>query len=188
MTEIHFSKQLPRRFVRRYEEMLVHHAKEWITYRPDASPIIAIMLPQAVPILANPDAAVEFNHDVVHFRFTEETVGYDGNKICLIKPADVNSLQLIQKWSEIAFQEEIEQELLDLEEKRCRDFTSYTDKEIVDLMQGDTLLNQVREAVTLSRGRIATALAQRNLPSTINVRRMEFETARKIGLILGIII
>lgn len=55
-----------------------------------------------------------------------------------------------------------------------------SEQELLSEMRSDSLLNRVRRAMTDSHGRIEQAEAQRKKPTIFEVRRMEFEAARKI--------
>jgi hypothetical protein len=55
-----------------------------------------------------------------------------------------------------------------------------TDREIVDLMKSCELINQVRQLVSFGMAEMEQAYLQRNRPSPVEGRRMEFEIAGKI--------
>lgn len=55
-----------------------------------------------------------------------------------------------------------------------------TDKEVIDALQSDTLLNKVRRRLSGFAGLAEQQAAQHNPPSPIEMRRQEFEEASKI--------
>lgn len=57
---------------------------------------------------------------------------------------------------------------------------SMSDREIVDELESDSLLNRVRKLISASAGEIEQAYAQRKRPSPVEVRRMELTAAERI--------
>lgn len=55
-----------------------------------------------------------------------------------------------------------------------------TDLELIRELRSSSLLNRVRQLISQSAGRIDQHCRQRKPPSTIDIRRMEFEDAQKI--------
>ena len=55
-----------------------------------------------------------------------------------------------------------------------------TDKEVIDELQSDSLLNKVRKEFYHGAAKLEQADAQRKPPGSIDRRRMEFEIAKKI--------
>lgn len=61
-----------------------------------------------------------------------------------------------------------------------------TDQQVLDELRSYSLLNRVRRLMTSSAAGIEQALAQRRPVSPVEVRRMEFDAARKlIALVRG---
>jgi hypothetical protein len=60
-----------------------------------------------------------------------------------------------------------------------------SDREIIDLMQTNLTVNTVRFIMNSAAGRIEQAYQQRQKPSPIDVRRMEFEAANEICRLFG---
>ena len=56
----------------------------------------------------------------------------------------------------------------------------WSDREIVDEAQSNSLLNRVRKLLSSSAAEIEQACAQRRMPGPIQIRRMEFAAAEKI--------
>lgn len=55
-----------------------------------------------------------------------------------------------------------------------------TDSEIISELRSDSLRNKVRKALSASAGRIEQACAQRRMPTSVEIRRMEFEAADEV--------
>lgn len=63
---------------------------------------------------------------------------------------------------------------------RDEKMTKMTDKEVIEALQSDTLLNKVRRMLFGFAGTAEQAAMQRFPPSPIEMRRQEFEMAAKI--------
>lgn len=61
-----------------------------------------------------------------------------------------------------------------------------TDKEIMDLLRGDSLWNKARAVFSSECAEIEQAGMQRRRPGPIEARRMEFEAVRRIAAVLGV--
>jgi len=61
-----------------------------------------------------------------------------------------------------------------------------TDKEVMDLLRGTSRWNTARAVFSGESARIEQAGMQRSPPSSIEIRRMEFEAVKKIATALGI--
>ena len=61
-----------------------------------------------------------------------------------------------------------------------------TNKEVVELMQGNSVLNEARKILSSEIGRMEQAGQQSTLQSIFDVRRMEFDAVRKIAKVLGV--
>jgi hypothetical protein len=61
-----------------------------------------------------------------------------------------------------------------------------TDKEVMEALRSDTLLNKARAVLSGECGRIEQAGMQRRSAGPIEMRRMEFEAVRKIAAVLGV--
>lgn len=57
---------------------------------------------------------------------------------------------------------------------------SMSDREIVNELSSDSLLNRVRKLISSSAGEIEQACSQRRMPTPVEIRRMEFAVAEKI--------
>lgn len=64
--------------------------------------------------------------------------------------------------------------------------TKLTDKEVVDLMNYPCAIALARREFCSAVGKIDQAMAQRNPPTPIELRRMEFDAVRRIALAFGI--
>lgn len=60
------------------------------------------------------------------------------------------------------------------------DINTATDREVVDEMRKDTLLNRVRKLIAESAGEIEQACEQRRRLSPVEIRRMEFRAAQRV--------
>ena len=67
-----------------------------------------------------------------------------------------------------------------------REATIVTDKEVMEALRSDTLLNKARAVFSGECGRLEQACSQPRMPGPIEMRRMEFEAVRKIAAALGV--
>lgn len=61
-----------------------------------------------------------------------------------------------------------------------------TDKEVMEALRSDTLLNKARAVFSSESARIEQAGMQRRPAGPIEMRRMEFEAVKKIATALGV--
>lgn len=61
-----------------------------------------------------------------------------------------------------------------------------TDKEVMEALRADTLLNKARAVFSSESAKIEQAGMQRLSAGPIEIRRMEFEAVRKIASALGV--
>ncbi len=61
-----------------------------------------------------------------------------------------------------------------------------SDEDVIAEMQSESLLNQVRRAIASDNAKIAQLQAQRSPIGIMEIRRLEFETARRVAEILGL--
>ena len=61
-----------------------------------------------------------------------------------------------------------------------------SDDEVMTYLRGDGMLNKVRAAFSGECARMEQAGMQRERPTPVEIRRMEFEAARRIAAVLGV--